>query len=141
MQGTSAVMSPPHSPFSGFVCSIDFFLLTPGLTYLHKPVVLSRIVLTSCHSSIHTLADSQTIHALYYIPESSHTHSCSANAPACPLPHLSACAPPQARHLVFLYRAPCSRIISGVTSTTHTSTKSFFVTVSQTDATGAAPSA
>lgn len=55
--------------FIVFVCSKDFFLLHTQPDVCSEPVALSRIILTSCHSSIHTLADSQTVHALHYIPE------------------------------------------------------------------------
>lgn len=117
---TASPPTPPRPP-SGFVCSKDFFLLHTQTDVPSQPVVLSRIILTVCHSSIHALADSQTIHALDYTPEGLYTHSHPVSTLVFPLLGCSSTARSSRgnRTCCFLYTAPCSRIISKeVTSTT-----------------------
>lgn len=99
--GTSAVIMNPPKLHSGFICSKDLFLLHSQNDISSQLVVLSRIILTSCHSSIHTLAGSQTLHVLYYIPESLYIHIHPVNT-VFPSPGVSVCSLPEAiEHTVF----------------------------------------
>lgn len=107
-------------PFIAFVCSKGFFLLHTQPDVSSEPLVLSRIILTSCHSSIHTLADSQTVHALQYIPEELiHRHSVSTRVPLSRFSRGN-------RTRCFLYNTPCSQIFSEESPPQHTTSKSAF---------------
>lgn len=92
-----------------------FSCLTPRLMLCSQPVVLSRIILTSCHSSAHTLAGSQgSMPCVMDQRAHTHTHSPSKH-PWVPLSGSSR----ENRTHCFLSKAPCSCIISaGVISTT-----------------------
>lgn len=103
-RGTSAViMNPPQlSPSVTLFAPRAFFLLHTQADGFSAPAVLSRISLTSYHSSIHTPAHSQTLHATYYVSESLGTHSYPVNTPYSFLfPALAVCTPPEATKVLF----------------------------------------
>lgn len=108
--------------------------LTPRLTLSSQPVVLSRIILTSCHSSIHTLAGSQgSLPCVRDGRALTHTHP--GNTPGFPFLAL----PERTEHTVFFPKLHVPVSFQQDSSPQHRSTKPFLLTASDTP--GAAPNA
>lgn len=121
-------------PFTAFVCSKDSFLLHTRPDVSSELLVLSRIILTSCHSSIHTLANSQTVHALHYIPEEPIHTQTPCERPCGPFPGL----PEATEHAVFFTTLHVHRSFRRSHLHNILTPNPFFLTVSQTDTAGAA---